>query len=201
MHTVTRALDRRKVRPMSESDTHTCMAHSLRSVYQKPPHSLCADEAFRRLGDMWLCPRHFDRALHAARLILEEEVEHMHGAREYEANAAAVVYYLRRSSDGLIKIGMTETFWRRLSQLRCEHGDMQILLTHRGGWRDEADAHWQFRRLWVEGEFFRLRKPLMKWIIKVRQMQPADTLLRGTLSMPDLLTLAAREIPHWEGAK
>jgi hypothetical protein len=153
---------------------------------------ICGEQAFRRLADLWLCNSHYERVLISARIALDEEHEQLYGPREWRPDAPAVVYYIRRASDGLIKIGRSGGFRRRVIDLRAEHGEIQILLTHPGGVEEEAAMHRRFARLRVEGEFFRPRKPLMDWIIKIRRQQSRGALLPGTLPMAEIVALAAR---------
>jgi Meiotically Up-regulated Gene 113 (MUG113) protein len=174
------------VRPMSESST-VCVAR--KAVTYIP----CGRPVFKWLAQVPLCSRHYDRAIERARLVLCREQDaddrFFYGPREWEASAAAIVYYVQRS-DSLIKIGTSATFRSRLSALRAEHGTLQVLLTHRGDRKTEQAIHRKFRNLRAEGEFFRPGKPLLTWIVKVRQRQPEATLLPGTLPMAELEALA-----------
>lgn len=52
------------------------------------------------------------------------------------------VYYARRTSDGMIKIGYTGTaVWFRMRMLSREHGELQVLMTHAGHRAEEKAAH------------------------------------------------------------
>lgn len=74
--------------------------------------SLCGGKVFRRLGGAELCAEHYDRAMYDRRAVFQQEDED-YGWRyetqrqQWDPDAAEVVYYLLRESDGLIKIGTT----------------------------------------------------------------------------------------------
>lgn len=113
---------------------------------------LCARPATREIGDIDLCEHHWDRAIKdhherwtclaydadAARYRLaaayerERELDEKCRARAEVLAARAVVYYVRRASDGMIKIGTTVHFKARMKALVNEHGELQILMTHPG---------------------------------------------------------------------
>lgn len=157
----------------------------------------CGDTVFRRLADADLCTHHYWRAYD--RVLTLERREHrqldaeLYGSRTWEPDAAEVVYYLRRVSDGLIKIGTSSIFRARLSGLRGEHGALQLLLTHRGDRDREYQMHRKFARLRVaHTEFFRPGKPLLTFIVNVRRRQHAEHVLRGTVPMAELLAIAER---------
>ncbi len=68
----------------------------------------------------------------------------------------SVVYYLRRG-DGAIKIGFSAFLARRLDQLAEQHGELEMLATEPGGWREEQRRHDEFARLRIDPrrEWFR----------------------------------------------
>lgn len=99
-----------------------------------------------------------ERKLEAARLRLQSELRQ-----------DSVIYYLRRTSDGLIKIGTSRRFAARLNALRGEHGQLQLLLAHAGSYEREDELHGQFAALRVEGEWFRPEDVLLRWIISQRR--------------------------------
>lgn len=61
----------------------------------------------------------------------EADAEYEAAVRESEAHrekinaAASLVYYIRRTSDGAVKIGTTRKFNQRMSALRGEFGELQ----------------------------------------------------------------------------
>lgn len=76
----------------------------------------------------------------------------------------STVYYVRRA-DGLIKIGYTSRDLRyRLSNLRQEHGPLEVLATHKGGYAAEQANHRRFAALRVTGEWFRPESALLAHI-------------------------------------
>lgn len=107
-----------------------------------------------------------------------------------EASGPNIVYYIRRESDGLIKIGTSGNFRRRLPQLRAEHGALRILATHRGGREREQDTHKRFAGQHVIGEWFRPEEPLLSWIVEVRQSRKnRQTVLPGTVPIAEVEAL------------
>ncbi|HET9975584.1 MAG TPA: hypothetical protein VFQ68_45685 [Streptosporangiaceae bacterium] len=160
------------------------------------PGSLCGGEIFRRIGGAGLCVGHYDRALYDRRAIFRQEDEDYgwsFDARRWDADAAEVVYYLLRESDGLIKIGTSTVLRQRLGDLRAEHGAIRLLLTHRGDRVSEHGMHVKFADFRVEGEWFRAVTPLMDWIVEVRERQAKITppgLLPGTVALSEVLALA-----------
>jgi T5orf172 domain len=82
-----------------------------------------------------------------------------------------VIYYLRRASDGLIKIGTTRDLPTRMTNLRREHGEARLLLTHDGGYDREDEMHEQFAALRVVGEWFRPEPALLEWIVGQRERE------------------------------
>jgi hypothetical protein len=156
--------------------------------------SLCGDEVSRRLGDIGLCAHHYDRALYDRRAIFRQEDEHYgwsFEARQWDADAAEIVYYLLRESDGLIKIGTSAVFRQRLGDLRAEHGTLRLLLTHRGDRECEQGMHRRFKDLRVGGgEWFLPGKPLMAWILEARRRQEKIVppgLLPGTVALSEVI--------------
>jgi hypothetical protein len=160
------------------------------------PGSLCGEEVFRRIGGAGLCAEHYDRALYDRRAIFQKE-DAEYGwsfeARKWDADAAEVVYYLLRESDGLIKIGFSSSLGQRLSVLRWEHGALRLLLTHRGDRESEHGMHVKFAGLRVHGEWFTPGKPLWCWILEVRarqaKMKP-PSLAPGTVALSEVTALA-----------
>ena len=155
----------------------------------------CGELAFKWLSRVPLCDRHYGdaRSAVAAHLQADETAweQIAYGSRDWEADSAEVVYYIRRMSDGLIKIGTSSMYRRRVSELRREHGPVEVLLTHRGGTDTEDEMHRKFEDLWVRDEFFLPGKPLLAWVVKIRKRQIPGTELKGTIAMNDLLILSA----------
>ena len=157
----------------------------------------CGEPVFKWFSRVPLCQRHYSDALNEVGNALRRDQEQwerehiVYGPREWDADAAEVVYYVRRLSDGLIKIGTSGGFRRRFSELQHKYGLMQILLTHRGDEETEKRMHRKFEGLWVMDEFFRPGMPLLAWIVKIRKRQMPGTELKGTIPMNDLLILSA----------
>jgi hypothetical protein len=140
---------------------------------------LCGQPATETIGDVALCPHHFQRALgwfYRRKIELPEQVQReasaarlraAHQAR-LEAEARSIVYATRRTSDGLIKIGTTAHYRKRMTDLRAEHGELRLFLAMPGGYREETEIHGRFTALWVEGEWFRPGRPLLWWILRMR---------------------------------
>lgn len=59
----------------------------------------------------------------------------------------SVVYYLRRRSDGAVKIGWSQDVDARCRRLAEVYGDVELLCTEPGGWSLEQQRHDQFERL------------------------------------------------------
>ena len=121
----------------------------------------------------------------------EQRLERWELSLSQEFAKRSVIYYLRRSSDGLIKIGTTGNLSSRLSSLRGEHGEIRLLLTHNGSYARETELHSQFQDLWVEGEWFSPHKPLLEWILSQRQLEGAPV-APTTVPLEVVLELAAQ---------
>lgn len=105
-----------------------------------------------------------------------------------------VIYYVRRA-DGLIKIGTTRELVNRMSSLQKEHGDLEVLLTHRGSYAREKELHGQFAGLRVTGEWFRPERELLNWIL-VQRKAPADLAAApGTVPVGYIRDLALAAAP------
>lgn len=66
----------------------------------------------------------------------------------------SVVYFVRRESDGLVKIGITKRLRGRMWDLKKMYGDVTLLGTLQGGRLREKLLHLAFADTRVEGEFF-----------------------------------------------
>lgn len=157
---------------------------------------LCGEAVHRTLGDIGLCAYHWDQIAQWREELPDRERQEMIADRrerelvqiqmeadhrrhvEQRRRDLGVIYYVRRA-DGLIKIGTTWRLRHRLSALRREHGELQLLLTHSGGYEAERGLHDRFSELRVTGEWFTARKRLTDWIRKCRldpihEAQPAN---------------------------
>jgi hypothetical protein len=91
----------------------------------------------------------------------------------------ATVYYVRRA-DGLIKIGYTGRDLRyRLSNLRQEHGPLEVLATHEGGYVAEQANHRCFAALRVTGEWFRPEPALLAHIDRINSRRASGAMPQG----------------------
>lgn len=110
--------------------------------------------------------------------------------REKVNAARSVVYYIRRASDGAVKIGTTGSFRNRMAQLRKEHGEFQVLLTHSGTRREERCMHEKFAAYRIgQTEWFAPSKALLRFIGDERAGRSNSTQQRGTVSKTDLRKL------------
>ncbi len=142
------------------------------------PSPLCGEAADEQIGTAWACPRHFREAVEwmrarekAVKLEIAEAVERDREAEmlTWAARGSQVVYYLRRPSDGAVKIGTSSEFFRRHRNLARQHGELQVLLTHCGAYEREHELHQRFADLRLEGEWFAPGAELLSWIISVRR--------------------------------
>ncbi|SRR6266571_2337937 len=146
---------------------------------------LCGQPAAEQVGDSDVCPHHYKRALdwfYKRKIGLPEQHQRAHEesmrraaeATRAAAEARGVVYYIRRTSDGMIKIGTITVFRRRMATHRREHGEIQILLTHGGAAKDEHAIHQKFDVYRIGGwgsEWFRPARPLLNWILSTRSTE------------------------------
>jgi hypothetical protein len=183
----------------TESREPMCMTRWQSSGLGHAAGQLCGHAVVKTIGDTELCQHHYNRAAewqHAElrRQSADDDADGWHvETRRWDAVASEITYYVRRSSDGLIKIGTTVAFRTRLGDLRAEHGELQVLATHVGDRSCEQSMHARFRKLRVEGEWFRPGRPLWAWILEVRGHQeylPADSLFRGTLPYAEVARLS-----------
>ena len=67
-----------------------------------------------------------------------------------------MLYFIQRPSDGAIKIGFSNSFKQRMTQLRGEHKEeMRVLGVVKGDREDERMLHAIFVDLNISGEWFR----------------------------------------------
>lgn len=183
---------------------------------------ICGYPAQNWAGDIPLCMLHYrrfkawvtaeddlalerDARVHEQRLRHQQELseqsvqlrlERIAALKEAKA-AASVVYYLRRVSDGMVKIGFSASPKARLDDHRREQGQIQVLLVHGGDRGDENSVHNRFREYRIgRTEWFRPVRPLLNWICEAREehthpgVQPDDILPIG-----ELRQLAAAAVP------
>lgn len=166
---------------MNEYDEpeRTCTARWASAGADHGTDDICGRPAVERVGDSDMCDHHRKRALswfynycvklpliHQRRLE-EAEIEAA-TQRRLAAEARSVVYYLRRHSDGMIKIGFSTNYPLRYKTHSGEHGPLSLLLAHAGGRKEEKQVHdaWVLAR--AEGEWFRPTLPLLLMILSMR---------------------------------
>lgn len=155
----------------------------------------CGRPATQEAGDVDLCTHHFERlrnwrywekpiedAEEKTRALREADRAYAAAVRESEIHReriraqGSVVYYIRRMSDGMIKIGTTAEFRKRMATHRGEHGEIQILLTHSGTIKEEREAHKKFDVYRAgRGEWFHPARPLLNWILDTRSIERYKT--------------------------
>jgi len=78
--------------------------------------------------------------------------------------ADSIVYFIKRHSDGAIKIGITTNLCRRMTDLRHRHGQLSLLATVEGAATREKLAHLIFGDVRLDGEFFQPTSDLRTFI-------------------------------------
>jgi hypothetical protein len=93
----------------------------------------------------------------------------------------STLYFIRRDSDGAIKIGITTALRRRLSDLRRQYGDMTLLGTVVGASTREKLAHLIFEDSRLDGEFFQPTSGLLSFLAQYAVSPPTmhDKPLKG----------------------
>ena len=173
-------------------DSPYCVARWERRGDGHAGDDICGAPATERVTGIDLCGYHFERlsawgawvlprrehqekrrALRESAKTLRKEVAAAEAERERirEAERArySVVYFIRRVSDGMVKIGTTTSFDNRMKALQIAHGELQILLTMSGGRALETEMHRKFdvyRR--PRTELFAPANPLLIWIYRQR---------------------------------
>lgn len=107
---------------------------------------------------------------------LERELAREQIRAEVAARAeSSLIYYVRRESDGMIKIGTSRVAAERLYTLKNAHGPLRLMATHGGGFKEEHEMHDRFSALRItpRGEWFRPELPLLVHINKVRSENEA----------------------------
>src|SRR5580698_2906651 len=74
--------------------------------------------------------------------------------RQRQMNRGTVVYFVRRSSDGAVKIGFTANLRRRINNLRSSGDILTIEAIMPGGRNEESSEHFRLRSERVDGEWF-----------------------------------------------
>jgi len=169
---------------------------------------ICGSPATCWAGDVPLCPKHYRRLkdwiagedeivleararAHEAQMREQEELNEQAIRLDRRRDDAAckrkaarsVVYYVRRVSDGMIKIGYSASLHTRTNTHRRVHGPLQVLLVHGGDGDTEHAMHNKFGTYQIgRTEWFRPVRPLLEWICGAREnhthphVQPADVL-------------------------
>jgi hypothetical protein len=141
---------------------------------------ICGDPDTEKIGDFYLCEYHRDRLygwevkrkLWGIKEIRDAQIaadKERIQAAEAERSRYSLVYYLRRESDGLIKIGSSRRAQGRLSSLKTDYGPLLLLATHGGGLLEEREAQYRYDEFLAEGkEWFRPGARLLRHILRVR---------------------------------
>lgn len=90
--------------------------------------------------------------------------------RQRGSQADDLVYFVRRSKDGLIKIGHSDNVARRLTDLQSELQDkITLLATSSGGAAFEKSLHDRFARFRIIGEWFLPDESILNCIAELSQ--------------------------------
>jgi Meiotically up-regulated gene 113 len=196
-------------------DDRFCTARWERRGESHAADEICGREAAERVGGVDLCAYHLERLTawgfwevprrenEKARAALRESAKNLRREiaadeaereriREQERARYSVVYFIRRLSDGIVKIGTSRSFKDRLNALRAEHGEWQVLLTVSGGHALETEMHRKFdmyRR--PRTELFVPANPLLAFIYQQR-MHPTyrDSQVDEAISVKEIRKLA-----------
>lgn len=142
---------------------------------------LCGQSRWKWAGDLPLCRNHYtrlvdwviDEEILATEMRRKERLYEMETAHRLERFSAmaqySVVYYLRRVSDGMIKVGFTASLRKRLVEHRRAHGPLEILLVHGGDRDEEGESHDRFSEYRIgRSEWFMPAHPVLDWIRRAR---------------------------------
>lgn len=185
------------------ADSRRCVAR-----WADSSHNICGAEPDKTVAGIDLCNHHanlltksiyFEEPeervrrktdkLRAADLEYEKALDESERHQDEVLAARSVVYYIRRTSDGAIKIGTTTKFAVRMTHLRTAHGELQVLLTHGGTRAEERSMHLIFRRYRIgRTEWFAPTKDLLRWI-KGRRGHYGAVQARTWMSRGDLQKL------------
>lgn len=219
----------------AEPEEDICIARHSRGGVGYAEGDVCGYPAARWAGDIPLCGKHYkrlmawisdeddigrerERRLHAERMRDQEEYNlyRIQSEREQAEGIApySVVYYIRRVSDGMIKIGFSTSFEDRIAKHRRDYGTLQVLLVHGGGRLEEGSAHSRFSDYRIgRTEWFMPARPVLKWITNARRrhthpevqpedIMPFDDLRQLFLTSPHRYELATdpNGYPVWPAA-
>jgi hypothetical protein len=185
---------------------------------------ICGRPATRELADIWSCDHHYKRMVkwvneqgirdhedsmremrewYAEQMRLDQErakqqieldKKRIH-AQEAAMAEYSVVYYIQRTSDGIIKIGTSRGLNARMDTLRGRYGPLRLLAVHGGTYAEEHEIHGHFDDLLAEGrEWFRPGLRLLEHIDGVRkrhEMLP-DPALPPLVTVPQLKGMIRR---------
>lgn len=137
---------------------------------------VCGNEEINSVCPQPLCQVHhrqlseyFWKRLEAERTSASKRFEEI---AETSLRKAAVVYFVRRS-DGLIKIGCSVDFDRRIQTLKGSFGpDLEVLWTEPGYFERERELQKQFRVLRAYGEWFKAGSELLEYIEEEKARLP-----------------------------
>lgn len=192
------------------ADGRRCVARWASTNHYHGAGSVCGAEPDKTVAGIDLCGHHADlltkwryfeepeeRVRRKTDRLREADEEYEKALDESEAHrervraARSVVYYIRRSSDGAVKIGTTTAFTNRMNALRSEHGELRVLLTHSGGLAEERAMHSQFGAYRIgRTEWFAPAKDLLRWIDSRRRYNSVVR-SRTWMSQSDLRKLIA----------
>ena len=120
--------------------------------------------------------RELDRETARQRTALaKEEARERVRAEEAARAEVSLIYYIRRESDGLIKIGTSRNLASRLGTHKRDHGPLQLMAVEGGSHKQENALHRQFAELRAEGrEWFRPGLPLLEHIYRIMREKPVE---------------------------
>lgn len=165
-----------------------CMARWASTNSDHATRSICGAPATHHAGDVGLCQHHWNRVYEwrfwdkpredieeKTRALREADREYRQAVRDsaiYREQVDAecsVVYFIRRTSDGMVKIGTTGSFPQRMNAIRAEHGEIQVLFTRSGSRKLEQQMHAKFAEYRIaRTEWFMPVRPLLWWIYEER---------------------------------
>jgi len=165
-----------------------CMARWASGSSGVPAGSICGQAAVKRAGDVDLCQHHWNRMYdwrfwgkrreateEQTRALREADKDYRRAVKEsalYREQVDAehsVVYFIRRISDGMVKIGTTGSFRPRMNSIKAEHGALQVLFTRSGSRKLESEMHAKFAEYRIaRTEWFMPVRPLLWWIYEER---------------------------------
>ncbi len=170
--------ERQDYRPL-EPHERICTARWASTNRTQFAGDLCGGPADHRIGDMWVCQHHCNRAetwvigttraqlekIETERQRLSQLATRLDRAVERrmrdrlddqarQLRAQCVVYFVRRG-DGLVKIGTSRVLQHRLTSLAAEHGPLELLGQCPGSYETEREWHERFAACRIEGEWFR----------------------------------------------